>query len=318
MALTEAQKAANYAKRKKRGKKGRGGKVILQERDYCVLLTVFDLHYATTELLRLLHAPEITKGTFSERIGKLVDHPNDYLDYSPQNEDNPGKHRAPLVVQITPEGIKALIAAGYITSEQADWRRSFLIGKPQDFWHDLQVSNIVGSIMLALKGDPTKRFVTPWAVAEIAARNSLFIRMYEGHTVKADYIFAIGHAVDGDEEEYRYFWLEHDRGKEQFSPKANGSSLGGKLNDLELVLQRKLYRDLGIPNINILTSITKPGRVTRALEHVATFTTKKRFAFKAINITSTDQKVPLPIPDLVMEPWTCVGNLAPLPIDTLF
>jgi len=309
-----------YENRQSRWKLGSTYKAQLSPRDYQMLRLLFDLGYMSSELLRQFVAPNTSPRVFAPRLKTLTDRPNLYIRRPEQQKASYQANYSHLVYEITPKGIDALLKAGHITAEEAVWRSRFMQQKYREFWHDLNMANVVGSIRLAIDRGGVCRFVSPFAILANApdqtkrSKHPLSVKLPDRYIVP-DYLFGIAHTKDG-KEEYRFFWYEHDQGTEPVERVTSaGSSLKRKLEDCDLMLADRLYdRHFFLPNLTILTVTPVQRHLDSIMAKADALAHRRQFIFKALDAAHGNDRVPKPVPHIFSEEWLRASS-TPVRID---
>jgi hypothetical protein len=300
---------------------GESAEAVLTARDFEMLRLLFDFGYLSSEMLRQFVAPKTNPRVFSRRLKQLQDNPNLYIRRPAQQRDNYQANYSYLVYEITPKGIQALFAAGHISEEEREWRKRFMQQKYREFWHDLAMANVVASIKLAIKDSPTHRFVTPFSILKNAPETTqtsdypFSVRTPERYIVP-DYLFGIAHKA-GEDEEYRFYWYEHDQGTEPVERKGKGSSFKRKLDDCGVMLTAKLYeRHFDLDGLSVITVTIRERHLASIMARAEAMKHRRHLLFKALDASSATDRVPKPVPEIFREPWLRAGH-EPKRIDQL-
>lgn len=311
-----------YANRKSRWVLGESAPAQLTARDYQLLRLLFDLGYMSSELLRQSVAPKTSPRVFAPRLKMLTDRPNLYLKRPEQQKENYQANYSHVVYEITPKGIDALLKAGHITAEEIVWRSQFMQQKYREFWHDLNMANVMGSIRIAVEKSADHRFVSPFDILRKApqatqrSQHPFSVKVPDRYIVP-DYLFGIAHKK-GNAEEYRFFWYEHDQGTEPVERiTSKGSSFKRKINDCEAMLFGGLYEDrFWLPGLTILTVTPASRHLDSIMAKAASLPSRRHFIFKALDASSDNDRVPRPVPRIFSEAWLRAG-MTPVQIDRL-
>jgi len=243
---------------------------------------------------------------FKERLGDLFH--EGFLDRPGQQWDYAKARYSPAVYESDLGAERTLREAGI---EGGD-KRTFLVETAhRQYQHSLMICQILASLDLGVRADPSLRFI---AWPEILERAPEAIRstgtpfrlpVPSGGYVVPDGVFGLEYA-HGASKAYRFFALEADRGTMPVT-RSNGSQTSylGKISAYREIIAHRVHKShLGLPNLLVLTVTTAEARMVDIIGRLGS-QTGDNAAFLFRSVSASD--LTMPAPQLLSEPWKRAG-----------
>jgi hypothetical protein len=310
-------------------------RIGLTDRD----LDIFGLlhHY---RYLRSTHLHALAGGKshkrFIERLGDLY-HEGGYVNRPPQQWQAINARYTPAVYELGDAGERALKQHGLLDDAESPRLRKGRPGEVRQYHHELMICDIMSSIEIGVRANPTLRFISSrdiLAKAPEATRQSatpfavpVFVSHAMGDKLHAsdkplipDALFGIEYATEG-QRSYRFFALEADRNSEPVvRANLHQTSYLRKILQYREIAARATYKaHWGLPNLLVLTVTTSEQHMKNMMRLVDELTDGKgstSLHFKTMQSLASLETSPLPSPSMLTEPWHRAGHV-PFRIDAV-
>tara|TARA_R110000868_G_scaffold71948_7_gene210094 strand:- start:763 stop:1695 length:933 start_codon:yes stop_codon:yes gene_type:complete len=255
---------------------------------------------------------------FKERLGDLY-HEGGYLDRPKEQWQFANARYMPVVYEATDNARRILIEcgrAGCLEGGEASKRGS---GGQRQFAHTLMTCEVLASIELATIADPNLRFISAQEIlikAPERTRNSSHpfripcSQPSDVTCVIPDGLFGLEY-LHGGKKGYRFFALEVDRATMPVvrSRKDQTSYLAKLLTYRDIIAKETHKSHLGLPNLFVLTVTVSERHKENIMQLFLKETSRSAvFLFKALTEAAASGGVPKPDPQLLHEPWDCIGH----------
>lgn len=308
-------------KRRSRMRRAAVGKRIeLTPRDLELLKLLSRYRYLRSNFLYAFLGGASEK-RFIERLGHLY-HDGRYINRPAQQWQFANSRYMPVVYELDEAGAQVLLAHGLGENAKTLLRGR---GRPsRQFAHTLMVSELLASIELGVRGDPSLRFIS---VQEILAKAPAATRSSDHPfempvSISHEFTRTRTHSVDFklvpdglfgleyNQKTYRFFAIEADRNTMPVSrSNLHQSSYMKKLLAYRAVVAQQVHKTrFGLPNLlvlNVTTSEEHMRAIMRLLKELAG--SSSMFLFKAVPSLDSFEIAPMPAPHLLMLPWQRVG-----------
>lgn len=290
----------------------------LTQRDVDVFLLLNRYRY-----LRAKHIHAFIGGDYvalSKRLGTLY-HEGDYLGRPEQQWQAVNARYMPAVYELGALGERVLRERGYVVTEHR--------AEARQFRHELMVCDVLASVELGCRADPTLRFV-PWPeicespkfpqktrdardpVELPAAISYTFDRGATRHATKSlipDAVFGIEYKDVG----YRFFALEADRNHEPvFRNNLEQTSYLRKFLQYQAIFKDAAYKTTwGVPNLLVLNVTINAEHCRNIIRLFSELTEGKGagyFLFKTTPSLGSYERAPKPDADMLAGPWERLGH----------
>jgi hypothetical protein len=248
----------------------------------------------------------VSEKRFKERIGDLFH--EGFIDRPEQQWEFARAQYLPAVYENGAGATRALREAGIAT----DNARTILAATAhRQFHHSLIICEILASLDLAVRADPSVRFI---AWPEILGRapdqtrtsaTPFRVPVPSGGYLVPDGLFGLEYA-HGTAKTYRFFAIEADRGTMPVGRiTANQTSYLGKIAAYREIIAGRVHKThLGLPNLLVLTLTTREARMADIMGRLGGQTGERAaFLFKSVGASS----LTTPAPRLLSEPWQRAG-----------
>jgi hypothetical protein len=312
--------------RRSRMRRKRTGKHIeLSERDIELFRLLDRYRYLRSNFLYAFFGGA-SETRFKERLGDLY-HEGGYIDRPRQQWQYANCRSMPIVYELGNAGAQVLREHG------SDERDSPLLahgraGACRQFAHAVMISDIMASVELAVRENPSLRFIgwqeilakappetrrmaNPFAVPVTISHTFSGAKKLETVRTKIvpDGLFGLEYR-GGGQKSYRFFALEADRAT---MPVVRGNlrqtSFLKKILGYRELASRQLYQtQLGLPNLLVLAVTTNERHSDSMLTLVRELTGgSKMFLFKTMSSLGDFQEAPIPTAQFLMDPWRRAG-----------
>lgn len=284
--------------------------------------------------LRSTHLHALTSGKshkrFVERLGDLY-HECGYVNRPQQQWQAINARYMPVVYELSKAGEQVLAQYGAAHDSEAVFTRKHLHDLGRQFRHELMICDILSSIEIGVRADPTLRFISwPEILANpkmpAATRNAARPMAAEvsvtytppgtqqsypfNRPLIPDALFGLEYATAG-KKQYRFFALEADRNTEPIvRSNPQKSSYFRKILQYREVVRRSLYKSLwGLPNLLVLTVTTNDRHtqnIMRLVDETASGSTY--LLFKTMASLAFLEIAPLPDATMLSDAWHRAGH----------
>jgi hypothetical protein len=320
------------SKRRSRFSRQKTGKrVQLTQRDLIILRLL-----ARYRFLRSTHLHALAGGKshkrFVERLGDLY-HECGYVDRPKQQWQAINARYMPTVYELARAG--RAILEQYDNGQDAE---PLITQKhrqeiARQYHHELMICDVLASIEIGTRADPTQRFI-PWpeilasaqmptstrnaanplavAVSITYARPGTRQSHHFNRPLIPDALFGLEYSA-GNKKQFRFFALEADRNTEPIvRSNPQKSSYFRKILQYREVVAGSLYKaQWGLPNLMVLT-VTTNGRhrqnIMRLVDELASGSGNSYLLFKTMPSLAALESAPLPVGDMLTEPWQRAGH----------
>lgn len=311
-----------YAKRRSRWERAEPSPIQITARDLDYLQLVFENGPTRANLIHALVAPGVSQAVTTRRLNRLYRAPRPLLERPAQQRESYNANYSFLVYDLSAAGEQLLAERGRISEEDRAWRASLRRSRYLNFWHDVLLGEILGSVRLGVRGNPALRFIswpdilrkaphtTRAAKAPFTMRfpmqSPAFKRELEAR-VTPDAVFGLEYIKDG-KSSYRFFAVEADRATEPIRRSdLYGSSYHKKIEQYRELVKREVHRShLGVPNLLVLTVTTSE----RHRDNLVAFVEERHGASKLLlfkhAVESLEQSLP-PTGHILTTPWLRPG-----------
>lgn len=296
-----------------------GKRIELTARDIELFKLLYRYPYLrSTFLYAFLGGASETR--FKERLGHLY-HEGGHIDRPTQQWQFANSRYMPVIYELGEAGERMLRDLGLLGTNSLSRRNR--VGPNRQFAHALMISDIIASIELGVRSDPSLRFVgwqeilgrapeatrradNPLAVPVSVSYQSPRTKGSHRADIRAvpDALFGLEYSRDG-KKTYRFFALEADRNSMPVarSNLAQSSYLRKILSYTEIIRQGLHKFHFGVPNLLVLTVTTNERHMHGIMKLVRDLEGDLRpFLFKALP-SSTDFAVASPVPEILTSPW---------------
>lgn len=292
------------------------------------------------EIFRLLHRYRYLRGThihalaggksqkrFIERLGDLY-HEGGYVNRPSQQWQAINARYMPAVYELGEAGERVLKQRDLLEENTSPLLRKAKLGEIRQYHHELMICDIISSIEIGVRANPTLRFIS-WrdilAKAPEATRkstNSFAVPVSVSCTVGdkqymsdkpliPDALFGIEYTTNR-QKSYRFFALEADRDSEPVvRANLHQTSYLRKILQYREIAARTVYKThWGLPNLFVLTVTTNEKHMKSMIRLVDELTNGKgstSLLFKTMPSLASLEKSPLPTPYMLTEPWCRAG-----------
>ena len=302
--------------------------IELTGRDLAIFRLLDRYRYLRSTHLHALAGGKSAK-RFAERLGHLY-HEGGYVDRPAQQWQTINARYMPAVYGLGAAGERALAERG-VAAAASPLLRKGRTGEARQYHHELMVCDIVSSIEIGVRADPSLRFI-PWP--EILAKAPEATRRLErpfalpvsvsytcprtkeaqrcDRPLVPDAVFGIDYARGGAKA-YRFFALEADRNSEPVvrSNLHQTSYLRKILQYREAAAQAAYRTHWGLPNLLVLTVTTNRRHMANMMQLVREQTDGRgstSLLFKTMPSLASLELAPLPTPNMITEPWERAGH----------
>jgi hypothetical protein len=260
----------------------------LTQRDIEVFKLLNRYRYLRRTFIHVLLGAPLHAGRLRHRIGDLA--AAGYLRLPVQQKNTANYNNRPAVYELGPKGKAALEDQGIAVNP---WS-----GNPNEFWHQLMISDVVASIEIAAKWKGLT-FKTRW---EILGDRPFHLTGHDGQ-VRPDELFA----VDGT-----HFALEADRATESNnSPLTRNSSWAKKVDQYVDVFKNRTYqREWGIQSLIVLNMFTSPRKADNVRRYIEEGLDRKSRSlwFRGMKVLGSHDSAPQPLTAILDDLWHRAGH----------
>lgn len=304
-----------------------GRQVGLTERDLAVLQLLYRYRYLRSTFLHAFVGGPRTP--FIKRLGHLY-HNGGYISRPEQQRQFANCRYMPAIYELSPAGERLLYDRNAEKADDSPLLKKGRLGAYRNFAHAVMVADILASIELGIRRDPSLKFITwreildhpscppstrrsenpfrlPATISYTAPRTAKTIRT--DTFVVPDGLFGIRYARAG-KEWFRFFALEADRDS---MPVWRGdlqqTSYLKKILAYRHVVSQGIYRShLGLPNFTVLNVTVSQTHMRNIIDLVQELTGgSKLFLFQTISTLGDFARAPAPSPFILTAPWHRAG-----------
>lgn len=321
---------ASQKRRSRMSRKTTGKRIQLTSRDLQILQLLTRYRYLRSTHLHALVGGRSQK-RFVERLGDLF-HECGYVARPRQQWQAVNARYMPVVYELAPAGRRVLAASGVDQGAAVAPLPKHRQEVARQFHHELMVCDILASIEIGTRADPSLRFISwpeilsspkmPQATRDASNPMAAPVRIAysPSPSVKPqsfdrplvpDAVFGLEYEVAG-KSQYRFFALEADRNTEPIvrsSPQR--SSLLRKILQYRELVAQSLHRSLwGLPNLFVLTATTNERHRLNIMRSVCDVTDgmgNTFLMFRTMPSLSSLERAPTANGDFLSQPWHRVG-----------
>jgi hypothetical protein len=300
-----------------------GKKLEITDRDLEIFRLLRRYRYLRSTFIRAFVGGK-SETRFKERLGHLY-HEGDYLNRPTQQWQYANARYMPVVYENGAGAEAALRRHNLLNWETAT--STARIGTHRQFSHALLICEILASIELGVRANPSLRFISWEEIIGKAsdrvrnADNPIRIPVSIANTrdggrqhletgIVPDGLFGLEYERP-EGKAYRFFALEADRSSEPISRSdLQQSSYLKKLLAYREIAARQIYKShLGLPNLFVLTVTTNERHMSNMMALLANLASgaSTLFLFKTAPALGDFRRAPAPSPGMLVEPWQRVG-----------
>ena len=304
-----------------------GKRIELTARDVELFKLLYRYQYLRSDFLYAF-VGGASQTRFIERLGDLY-HDGRFINRPEQQWQFANCRCMPVVYELDSRGEQILRDHGFLVHDSPLLKKGRM-GAYRQFAHQLMICDCLASIELAVREQPSLRFISwqeilakapdqicskdnPFAIPVAVAHMQSGSGVAHRTEVKAipDGLFGLEYA-GVDRKLYRFFALEADRNTipVRRSNLEQTSYLRKVLAYRQIVAQNIHQTHLGLPNLLVLTVTTSEPHmrnIMATVEDLATEGKSTLFLFKTMSSLGDFRKVPAPTPHIFAEPWLRVG-----------
>ena len=302
-------------------------RIEISERDLALFELLSRYHYLrSTFLYAFVGGASETR--FKERLGHLY-HDGGYINRPAQQWQFANCRYMPAIYELDAAGERVLQEHG-VAQDESPLLKKGRVGAYRQFAHQLMISDVLASIELGVRADPSLRFIS-WQ--EIIAKapektrrsdNPFEIPVSISHTfprtkkthradikIVPDGLFGLEYDKNG-RKEYRFFALEADRNSMPvLRNNLHQTSYLKKILAYREIAARGIYKThFGLPNLLVLTVTTNERHMRNIMalvQGLAHEGKSKLFLFKTMSTLGDFERAPVPTPHMLTAPWARVG-----------
>jgi hypothetical protein len=308
-------------KRQKSGKR-----IQLTKRDLEIMRLLSRYRYLRSTHLHALAGGKSHK-RFVERLGDLY-HECAFIDRPEPQWRAINARYMPTVYELDKAGKQMLEQYGVDPDIDAVITSKYQREIARQFPHELMICDILASIEIGTRADPTLRFISwPEILARPkmpeATRNALIPLSVDvsityapprsgksysfNRPLAPDALFGLEYGAGG-KKQYRFFALEADRNTEPIvRNNPYQSSYFRKILQYREVIRRSAYKARwGIPNLMVLTVTTNDRHrhnIMRIVDELTSGSGNTHLLFKTMPSLASLENAPLPVGDMLTDPW---------------